>query len=198
MAASQYLMPKYINFDMISRQLRVGQVEVVYDEEIDKGIYIEQVNTLMANAESYIINTVLSNYVAVPLVTVYDTPFDDLYNYPEYQETYVQIRATFIAMSLLYIYQEYFSFGGEGNNGEALIKQQQRIVTNFTNMAMRLDQSGNLQYKNIFNGLRPCANASQRIAKVMGTPAGMKTGTSISDTALESVPDLRRNLLGNW
>ena len=197
MPASQYLTPQYINFDMISRQLRVGQVEVVYDEEIDHGIYIGQVNTLMANAETYIIQTVLSNYVATPLITIHNTPFDDLLNYPEYKDTYIQIRSTFVAMALIYIYQDYFSVGGEGNNGEALIKQQQRIVNNFTAMALRIDQAGNLQFKNIFNGLRPCANASQRIGKVGGSPVGMVSGDSIAGVALGAVPDLRWNLKGN-
>lgn len=195
MTASQYLSPKYINFDMISRQLRVGQVEVVYDEDLSSGIFIGQVETLMANAETYIIQTVLSNYLAIPLTTIHNTSFDDLANYPEYENTYIQIRGTFVAMSLVYIYQDYFSVGGEGNNGEALIKQQQRIVNNFTTMALRIDQAGNLQFKNIFNGLRACANANQRIAKVGGSPA-MIDGASIAGVALGAVPDLRWNLGG--
>lgn len=191
MTAPIYLKPTYINYDMIARQLRVGQVNVVFIEEADSGLYIGQVETLMANAESYIIQTILSNYVECPLQTMSGFPFESLLDNPAYANTYIQIRNTFIAQSLIYIFQNYFSFGGEGNNGEQLIKQQQQIVNNFTTMAMRINQGGDLQYKNIFNGLKPCQNASQRMPSGVRTPTGIIDGRGRADLALNAVPNLR-------
>lgn len=191
MPAPQYLSPIYIDYDMISRQLERGQVKVVNDPLETSGIYIGEVETLMANAESYIIQTVLSNYVAIPLQTITGGSFEDLLNTPAWINTYTQIRSTFIAQALSYIYQNYFAIGGEGSNGEQLIKQQQYIISNFTAMAMRLDQSGNLQYQNIFEGLKPCVNARQRIAKKARIPSGMPTGASRSEQAINSIPDYK-------
>lgn len=187
-----FITPRYITYEMIARYLAVGQVRVVEDPLDLTGISLAEVNDLMAQAETYIIQTVLSNYVMATLETVKNEPFEALLKYPDYMNTYIQIRNTFIAQALTYIYKSYFAMGGEGNNGEQLIKQQQQIVNNFTAMAMRLDQAGNLQYKNIFAGLKPCANASQRIARGIKIP-DMYTGTSIADNSLNSVPDYRWN-----
>lgn len=188
-----YLTPQFINYDMIKRYLAVGQVKVVFDEDVDYGIYIGEVNDLMAQAETYIIQTILSNYVQPTLETVTGEAFETLLFEPLYQNTYIQIRNTFIAQALCYIYKNYFAIGGEGNNGAQLIEQQQQIVNNFGAMAMRIDQSGNLQYKNIFNGLKRCPNGSNRIAKGIRQPKGMFNGSDRANNALETIPNYRWN-----
>jgi len=191
MPAPIYQTPRYISYDMIERQLRVSQIKVTTDPLDNTGLLVEQVQDYMAQAETYIIQTILSNYVAIPFKTTTGGDFDSLLDNDEWVDTYTQIRSTFIAQSLAYIYQNYFGEAGEGTNGDMLIKQQLRIVSNFTAMAMRLDQAGNLQYKNIFNGLAPCANASQRIAKGIRQPNGMFTGQDQSYQAFISIPNYK-------
>lgn len=189
----RYAKPSYITYEMVAAQLSpLIKVKFVEDEEIP-GIYIGLVNDFLAQGESYIIQTVLSNYVEIPLTTTDGCDFKNLITHPKYyQLTYIPIINLFKASGLYQIYLNYFAMGGEGANGQELIAQQAKQVNFYTSMLLRLDQSGNLMYKNSFAGLRPCANASRKIAKVIGAPK-MISGSRIADFALGSIPDLSSN-----
>lgn len=193
MPVPQYMTPSYINYDMVSSQIHpLIKVQPVDDPDLP-GLYIGLVNDFLAQGESYIIQTVLSNYVEIPLTALDGRGFDSLLDNPKYtQLTYIPIINLFKASGLYQIYLNYFSMGGEGANGQELIAQQAKQVNFYTSMLLRIDQSGNLMYKNIFAGLRPCQNASRKIAKVIGAP-NMLNGGVIADIALGSIPDLSRN-----
>lgn len=193
---TRYMKPSYITYEMVASQIHpLIKVQLVDDPELP-GMYIGLVNEFLAQGESYIIQTVLSNYVEIPLTTTEGCSFESLITHPKYKQlTYIPIINLFKASGLYQIYLNYFSMGGEGANGQELIAQQAKQVNFYTSMLLRLDQSGNLMYKNAFDGLRKCRNASQRIAKKIGAP-NMISGSRIADFALGSIPDLSRNPWG--
>lgn len=189
----RYATPQYITYEMIAAQINpLIKVKFVEDENIP-GVYIGLINDFLAQGESYIIQTVLSNYVEIPLTAINGCDFKSLITDQKYyQLTYIPIINLFKASGLYQIYLNYFAMGGEGANGQELIAQQAKQVNFYTSMLLRLDQSGNLMYKNSFAGLRPCKNASRKIAKVIGAPK-MINGSRIADYALGAVPDLSVN-----
>jgi len=193
---SRYMMPSYITYEMVAGQIHpLVKVRLVDDPELP-GIYIGLVNDFLAQGESYIIQTVLSNYVEIPLTTIDGCSFQSMINHPKYKQmTYVPIMNLFKASALYQLYLNYFAMGGVGANGQELIAQQAKQVNFYTSMLLRLDQSGNLMYKNTFEGLRLCKNASQRIAKSRGAPR-MISGSNIANIALNSIPNLSRNPWG--
>lgn len=195
MAAPIYLTPQYITYEMIENQLAKTSVIVTLDPALDAtGIYIEVVNDLMAKGEAYIIKTVLSNYVQIPLTTINNGPFDDLVNdpvlYAQYGDTYTAIRDIFLASAYWQIYKAYFSESGT-NNGNNLIKHYADKISIYTNTYQRLDQATNPLVKNAFAGLKIALNGSQRIAKMSRYPTGIPLGEDQAIAAFNAIPNLR-------
>ena len=189
--APNYLMPRYINLDMMTNQLSKTELYITDNPELGaSGIYIDVANDLLAKAESYVIKNILSNYVQIPLETIYNTPFDNLYGDNKYHDTYVEIRDLFLNSAFWQIYKSYYSFNGS-NNGDDIIKQYQDKLNAYINMLQRLDQAGNPLIKNAFAGLKLGVNSSQRIANVARVPLGIPQGTDQSYSVFNSIPNLR-------
>ena len=164
-----YLQPLYITYTMISGYL--AKNGIVVTEDIDpsaRGVYKGQILDWMAKGESYIIKTVLSNYVNVPLQSVNysgdptGSDFETLYGDSRYRDTYIQIRDLFISSALWQIYKRYYASGGT-SNGVQLVRSQANIITAYVNSLQRLDQAGNVNVKNAFIGLKPAINSSKRM-----------------------------------
>jgi len=110
---SRYMMPSYITYEMVAGQIHpLVKVRLVDDPELP-GIYIGLVNDFLAQGESYIIQTVLSNYVEIPLTTIDGCSFQSMINHPKYKQmTYVPIMNLFKASALYQLYLNYFAMGG--------------------------------------------------------------------------------------
>lgn len=200
MVAPVYLTPQYITYDMLALLLNKTGVLVTDDPGMDvAGIYIGQVNDLMAKGESWVIKTILSNYVQIPLTTIINTGFDDLYNNPDlspkYMDTYDSIRDMFISSAMWQIYKTYFSFGGN-NNGNDLIRQYANKISVYTATYGRLDQAGNPLVKNAFAGLLRATNGSHRIGSLGKTACGIPTGADQAWADFNAQPNLRRSFRG--
>ncbi len=196
MVAPVYLTPQYITYDMLANQLAKASVIVTNDDTLGAtGIYIGVVNDLIAKGEAYIIETILSNYVQIPLTTIKNTPFDDLVNdpvlYAQYGQTYAEIRDLFMSSAYWQIYKSYFGFSGNDNNGNDIIKQYSNKISIYTNSLLRLDQAGNPLVKNAFAGLKVAINGSQRIAKQARTANGIPQGGDQAWSSFGAVPNLR-------
>ena len=192
MAAPVYLTPSYVTFDMILPLLNQANIKVVYDDTDTSGVYQGTVETIMAGAESNIITTILSNFVALPLATTDGGSFDDLLDNPLWKNTYIQLRTVFIAKSMVDLLLNKMNTEGRlAEAGSKLLDSQYRIVNNFTAVANKVDQAGNLQFKNILVGLEACANASSRIGGKAVSPTGLPTGGDRSYQAINSVPNYR-------
>lgn len=194
MSQPAYQKPKYITYEMIERQLRVGAVKVVDDELANEGLYIGQVEDYMAQGESFILQTVLSNYVHLPLTTINGGTFADLQNNPEWEQlTYTPLVNLFKASALYQIYLNYYAVGGEGNNGEALIINQSKQVSFYTSMLLRLDQNGNMMYKNAFIGLKLRDNGNPKMPRrSRGAAGSMFDGQDQAYAAFNAIPNYRR------
>ena len=193
MAAPIYLTPSYITLAMIEPLLRQCEIKISTDPLLPNGgVYSGTVETIMAGAESNIITTILANFVELPLVTLNGGNFDSLLDNPLWANTYIQLRTVFIAKSMVDLYINKLSTEGRlASSGEQLLKSQYAIVNNFTAMANKVDQAGNLQYKNIFVGLKPCINASHRIAGIATGGINLPTGADRSSQAINSIPNYR-------
>jgi hypothetical protein len=194
MVAPIYLEPTYTTYEMIEPLLRQAQIKVVTVPTDYSGIYVKEVETIMAGAESHIITTILANFLELPLVTIDGGDFADLLNNPAWKNTYIELRKVFIARSMVDLYNNKLSTDGRlASSGEILLKSQLSIVNSFTAFANKVDQAGNLQLKNLFVGLKPCANASHRIASKSNQPKGLPTGADRSYQAINSIPNYRRS-----
>jgi len=190
MPAPIYEEPIYISFDMIENQLGKMQIDITEDPDPTvPGMYKPVAIDLMAKGEAYILQTILSNYVQIPLETIDNLPFDSLYDNPKYNQTYTAIRDMFLSSAFWQIYKSYFSDGGT-NNGKNIIEQYSNKISIYTNTYLRLDQAGNPLVKNAFAGLKPAANGSQRIAKSSRIPA-IPQGRDQSYAAFNATPNLR-------
>lgn len=194
MYAPIYLEPLYTSYEMIKPLLRQAQIKVVDDPDDYSGIYVKEVETIMAGAESHIITTILSNFVELPLVTINGGSFVELLDNPAWQNTYIELRKIFIARSMVDLFNNKISTDGRlASSGELLLKSQLSIVNSFTAFANKVDQAGNLQLKNLLVGLKPCANASHRIASRSNNPRGLPTGADQAYQAINSIPNYRRS-----
>ncbi len=198
MVAPVYLSPQYITYEMIERLLRTTSV-LVTDDLLGTGIYIGEVNTLMAQGEAWVIKTILANYVEIPLTTIDNTEFNQLYNnatlYAKYGDTYATIRDMFISSAMWQIYKVHFSAGGN-NNGNDLIRQYANKISVYTSTYGRLDQAGNPLVKNAFSGLKRATNGSHRIGARGGTACGIPTGADQSWADFNAQPNLRFSFRG--
>ena len=175
----------------MENQLAKTQIYITTDPTLGSdGIYIDVANDLLAKGESYIIKNILSNYVQIPLETIYNTPFDNLYGDPHYNDTYVEIRDLFLNSAFWQIYKSYYSWSGS-NNGDDIIKQYSNKINAYTNTLLRLDQAGNPLLKNAFSGLKLGSNSSHRIASTARIPCGIPQGQDQSYAAFVATPNLR-------
>lgn len=190
MAAPIYLTPQYITYEMIENQL-LKVIEVTEDPDPDApGMLKDVAIDLMAKGEAYVIKNILSDYVQIPLETIHNGSFDDLYNDPRYVETYTTIRDMFISSAFWQIYKSYFSEGGT-NNGKNIITQYSNKISIYTNTYQRLDQAVNPRVKNAFVGLKAAINGSQRIARSGRVPNGIPLGRDQAWAAFNANPNLR-------
>ena len=180
--ALTYLTPVYITLDMMVNQLAKNSITINTDPTLNApGIYIKVANDLLAKGEAYVIKTILSNYVKIPLQSIYYTgpangsDFDVLATDPQYSSTYAEIRDLFINSAFWQIYKSYYGNSG-GANGNDIIRQYANKVSSYLNTLQRLDQSGNPMVKNAFSGLKLAWNGSQRVpkgARVPNIPQGL-------------------------
>jgi hypothetical protein len=189
MAVPVYLEPEYITYEMIEKQV-AKEVLVTNDPLDPEGIYLPLLKTFMAYGESYIIKTILSDYVQVPLETIDNQAFDTLYDNPKYRETYISIRDMFTTSALWQIYKNYFGTSGT-TNGANLITQYSNKITIYTNNFGRLDQAVNPKVKNAFVGLKRAINGSQRIARQARTACGIPQGRDQAWAAFNAQQNLR-------
>lgn len=192
MTAPTYLTPAYITYAMIENLLHPEiKVTDIDDPELP-GIYIGVIETLMAKGESYIIKTILSDYVSIPLVTFDNQPFENLYEGYDgaYRDTYISIIDMFTSSAIWQIFKDYFGTSGTVN-GKELITQYANKISIYTNTYKRLDQAANPISKNAFSGLKRAINGSQRIAKVGRVPCGIPQGRDQAFAAFNGVPNLR-------
>lgn len=191
-----YLTPVYINLDMMVNQLAKNGVMITTDPALNApGIYINVANDLLAKGEAYVIKTILSNYVKIPLQSVYytgpvnGTDFDVLATDPQYGSTYTEIRDLFLNSAFWQVYKSYYGNSGSAN-GNDIIRQYANKVSGYLNTLQRLDQSGNPMVKNAFVGLKLAANGSQRVPKKARVPF-IPNGRDQSWAALNAVQNLR-------
>lgn len=192
MADLTYIEPIYITYEMIKNQL----IQIIkVNEDPDNlgpngiGMYIGDVKTYMAEGESFILKTILSNYVALPLTALDGGDFNSLLDNPAWRDTYIQVRALFCNAAYYYIYLNYFSEGGT-NNGQALMKTAVAQINYYRNSLLRLDQAGNPTVKNAFVGLKKASNGSRMIPGKSRVPP-IPLGLDQAYAAFNSTPDLR-------
>ena len=194
-----YLAPKYINLDMIRNIIgKSGITLTINDDPYSPGLYELQATDLVAKGESYVIKTILSDFVNIPLQSVYytgdpyGTDFNILQSDNKYVDTYVQIRGLFIASALWQIYKFYYSTSGTGN-GANLIRNQANVITAYTNSLQRINQAGSLSVKNAFAGLKPALNASKRIPNGVVLPNDIPNGDDAEWDAFNAHQNYRRS-----
>jgi hypothetical protein len=192
MSFPKYLTPQYLRYDMIANLLvNVIKVDLVNDPpEPPNTMYLGQVEDLMAQGESYVIQTYLANYVKIPLETLDNQPWDHLLSNPQWYQTATNIKSLFMASAFFYIYEYYFSLSGEGNNGEELIKNAYNQINRQANALLRIDQAGNPLLKNCFIGLKLADNYTQRIAHSCRIPT-IASGEDQGVMAINSIPNYR-------
>lgn len=195
-----YLTPQYINYAMIRATLTnnntgnntTGLIIVKEFDDDSPGMFIGQVNDYMAQGESYIIQTVLSNYVEIPLITIKNGDFASMVDNPQWlQLTYTPLINLFKSSALIQIYMNYWGTGGESSNGAELISQMKKQINFYTGMLLRLDQSGNMMYKNSFVGLKPCINANNQIGRQARVANGIPTGQDTASQVFRAIPQYR-------
>lgn len=193
MPAPQYLQPLYVTYDMIKGYL--GTINVSMTPLINlqpelgqsEGIYIEDLNTLLALAESDVIINVFSNYLAIPLESRLNVPFNDFYDIPNLRNTYIFIRNIFINCSLWYIYKTYYAQGGNAN-GQALTKNALDKYNQDKVSLVKLDTATNPVLKNVFQNMKLATNYTPRIPKAPMVP-DIPTGEPQTEFAYNSIPD---------
>ncbi len=191
-----YLTPVYISLDMLVNQLGKSGLFITQDPTPGvQGLYVGVANDLIAKGESYVIKTILSNFVNIPLQSIYyvgpptGTDFNILAGDPQYGDTYTEIRDLMINSAFWQIYKSYYGDSGTGN-GADIVRQYANKVSAYTNTLQRLDQAGNPLVKNAFNGLKLAPNGSQRVAKQARVPC-IPQGQDQSFAALNATPNLR-------
>lgn len=189
MPSPQYLEPQYITYEMIAPFLGTVNVSLVpVDPTSGAGIYIEDVKTLIAMAESDVIVNVLSNYLEIPLQSDKGIPFVELYAVPKVNElSYIPLRNMFINCALWYVLKSYYASGGNAM-GQALTKNALDRYNADKVAYGKLDNATNPQLKNVFFGMKLAPNFSQRQPSGCIVP-NIPTGEPQGNVAIGSVPD---------
>jgi hypothetical protein len=192
MAAPLYLTPQYITYDMV--QVFLAPIINVTDDLTDDqsgSIYIGAIQTLIAQAETEVINDVLSNYLALPLQGVNGESFDALYDNVETREySYIPIRTMFINCALYFIYRQYLA-DGANTNGQALYDNAKDKYESDRKEYRELNIAKNPRLKNAFRGMKRVDNFSRRIPLAPGAAVGIPDGADQGWAAQNSLLNLR-------
>ncbi len=179
--------PIYLDYDLIELILKSDAIKVSLTEDQSGAISKELVLYYMCQAESYVYNTMFSNYVDSPLQTRDGLPFNTLELDQRTLPTYQGIINVMTNYAILTILNKVFTGGGNGN-GE---KQIKFITIAFNESARpyknKLDNTLSPELKNVMRYLKPCDNASNRVPLPAGVP-DIPSGLSEGLLALTNIP----------
>lgn len=188
MAAPTYLVPQYITYDMVKGYLSTITVYTDPLAPAGSGMYIEDLNTQLANAEVDVFTNILSNYLFNPLQATDGTPFNSLATYGgNAQNAYITIRRLFINCGLYFIFKTQFASGGNAN-GQTLTQNALDQYNADKVAYSKLDNVTNPQWKNLFAGMKLVANYSPKIPGPIRVPY-IPTGEPQVERAISAIPD---------
>lgn len=195
MPQATYLTPNYITYPMIQLELEKGQVEIYTDPMLPAstpGIPLNKVLDYMAKGETDVVNGVLIDYVMLPLQATDGTPFVDMGDSDNqvFEYSYNAIITAMLDSALLRVFKYWYSFSNPGNNGKQIIEQTEGRVNIFRNLFNRFDQAGNIERKNMLQGMMPCSNARSRTSTGV-QPIAIPHGGDQAWAAFNSIPNLR-------
>jgi hypothetical protein len=179
--------PIYLDYDLIELILKSDAITVNLTEDQSGAISKELVLYYMCQAESYIYNTMFSNYVASPLMTKDGLPFATLADSSETKATYEGIINIMTNYAILTILNKVYSGGGTGN-GEKQIKFATTVYNQSAQPYLpKHDNTESPVFKNVMRYLKPCDNASNRVPTPAGSP-DIPSGLNEGLLALNNIP----------
>jgi len=179
--------PQYISYDNI-KELLAGSIIIdpVYP---DSGLSMNEINICIAEAEAFICNSLLSNYVELPLKTIDGGNFTDLANNPKWSQTYNMIYQLFTEQAVSVIQTNFYGKSGS-SQGMQGVDNALRPTNQYNRVILALNQATNSVVMNLFTGLRLSHNRVKRQPSA-GLYPNLFQGKNQVISALNSNIDMR-------